>query len=101
MTMPNMPPRPISRCQAINNMIESVAQEQAALGRILSAEADKLEKIVSLSCSRPCELIKANKSADRLINSVFRLEMILQTKLELFEECLCACPTHPMDGEME
>jgi hypothetical protein len=96
-----MPPKPLLRCQAITNMIESVAQEQAALGRILCAEADKLDKIISMTCGCPQELLKANRSVDRLINSVFRLEMVLQAKLEMFEDCLCTCSPHPMDAEVE
>jgi len=101
--MPIMPPRPITRCQAITDIIESVAQEQAALGRILSAESDKLDKLVSLTCTRPHELLKANRSVDRAINSVSRLEMVLQSKLELFEDCLCDCDSSslPMDAETE
>jgi hypothetical protein len=95
-----MPPRPITRCQAITDIIESVAQEQAALGCILSAECENLEKIVSCACS-PCELYKANKSVNRLMNSVVRLEMILQSKLELFEDCLCFCDSHHKDDEKE
>ena len=97
---PNMPPRPVSRCQAITDIIESIAQEQAALGRILSAEADKLDKIVCI-CVHPHELLKANQSVERLIQSVHHLEMILQSKLGLFEECLCPCPPHHMDEEAE
>lgn len=99
--MPKMPPRPITRCQAITDMIESVAQEQAALGRILSAESDKLGKIVSLKCTRPHELLQANRSVDRVINSVSRLEMVLQSKLDLFADCLCPCSFYPMDAETE
>lgn len=99
--MPITPPRPITRCQAITDIIESVAQEQAALGRILSAESDKLDKFVSLTCTRPHELLKANRSVDRAINSVSRLEMVLQSKLELFEDCLCDCSPLPMDAETE
>lgn len=95
MSTPCMPPRPVSRCQAISDLVESVAQEQAALGRILCAEAEKLEKIIAHVCTRPPELLKANKSVERLINSVSRLEMILQTKLELFDDCLCICPHNP------
>lgn len=101
MSLSNMSPRPISLCHAITQMIESVAQEQAALGRILSAEADKLDKVVSLACVRPHELLMANQSVDRLINSVARLEMILQSKLQMFEECLCTCPPCPMGDEAE
>lgn len=101
--MPIIPPRPITRTQAITDIIESVAKEQAALGRILSAESDKLGKVISLSCIPPHELLKANRSVDRAINSVSRLEMVLQSKLELFEDCLCPCPCspYPMDTETE
>jgi hypothetical protein len=99
---PNMPPRPISRCQAITDIIESIAQEQAALGRILSAEADKLDKIVCI-CAHPQELLKANQSVKQLIESVHHLEMILQSKLELFMDCLCPspCPPHHKDEEAD
>lgn len=89
MEMPTMPYRPISRCQAITDIIESVAQEQAALGRILSVESDKLRKILCLPCVCPRCILQFNRSVDRTINSVSRLEMILQTKLDLFEDCLC------------
>lgn len=99
--MPILPPAPVTRCQAITDIIESVAQEQAALGRILSAESDKLDKVISLVFIRPNELLKANRSVDRAINSVSRLEMILQSKLELFEDCLCSCLPCPMDAEIE
>jgi len=73
------------------------------VGRILSAEADKLEKIVCI-CAHPQELLKANQSVDRLINSVHHLEMILQSKLEMFADCLCPShcpPPRPMDEEPE
>jgi len=99
--MPIMPPKPITRCQAITDIIESVAQEQAALGRILSTESEKLDKFVSFTCISPHELLKANRSVDRAINSVSRLEMVLQSKLELFEDCLCDCTPFPMDSETE
>lgn len=97
-----MPPRPISRCQAITDMIESIAQEQAALARILNAEADKLDKIVCI-CAHPQELLKANQSVNRLIESMHHLEMVLQAKLELFADCLCPgpCPPHRKDEEAE
>ncbi len=91
---PNMPPRPISRCQAITDIIESIAQEQAAVGRIMSAEADKLEKLICM-CTHPQELIKANQSVNQLVESVHHLEMVLQAKLALFMDCLCPCPCPP------
>ena len=101
---PNMPPRPISRCQAITDIIESIAQEQAALARILSSEADKLDKIVCI-CAHPQELLKANQSVNQLVDSVHHLEMVLQSKLAMFMDCLCPGPCsyapHHTDEEVE
>lgn len=87
-------PQKTSRSQAITDVIESVALEQAALGRILSAESDKLERVISSCCVCPHILLATNRSVDRVINSVSRLEMVLQSKLELFEDCLCSYDYH-------
>lgn len=81
---------PFSRAQAITEMIASIANEQTALGRIMDAEAKKMERIMGFQCVSPEELLAANQSVNRLINAVARLEMILQSKLELFEDCICA-----------
>lgn len=80
------------RCQAITEIIESVAKEQAALARILSEEGEKLHKVNNLSHVSPEELLKVNESVRATINSIARLELILQAKLELFDDCLCKCP---------
>lgn len=77
------------RGQAITDLIESVALEQAALSHILNAEGEKLQKLVTLSQGDSTLLLRANASATRMVNTVTRLEMILQGKLELFDGCLC------------
>lgn len=97
--MSNMPPKPLSRNEAITDIIESVAKEQEALGHILIAESEKLQKIICHVFVTPKELLKANRSVDRLVNSVARLEMVLQSKLELFEDCLCPCYSGLGDAE--
>lgn len=84
---------PLSRRQAITNIIDSVAQEQAALSMILSAEGDKLRRLICTPEVCPEQLLAANRSIDKTINAVSRLETVLQSKLELFEDCLC--PTSP------
>lgn len=84
---------PLSRRQAITNIIDSVAQEQAALSMILSAEGDKLRRLICSPEVCPELLLAANRSIEKTINAVSRLETVLQSKLELFEDCLC--PTSP------
>ena len=85
---------PLSRRQAITNIIDSVAQEQAALSMILSAEGDKLRRLICSPEVCPELLLAANRSVEKTINAVSRLEMVLQSKLELFEDCLCPSPHH-------
>ena len=35
------------------------------------------------------DLVKIDKSAERIIAAVTRLELALQLKLDLFQDCLC------------
>lgn len=95
MSLPDFKPCPITRNQAITDIISSVAQEQAAVARILDAESDKLQKIV---CSQTCpeQMLKGNKSVKSMVDSVVTLELVLKAKLALFEDCLCE--EHHKDG---
>ncbi len=91
MGMPEFENNEITRGQAITDMIESIAQEQTALSHILNAEVKNLQKIVGLSTvPDDMELIlSTNKSVKQMVTSITRLEVLIQTKLELFEDCLC------------
>lgn len=85
-----------SRRKAITDLISSVAEEQEALARILEAEHKKIEKATEL-CGVDVEgLVKVNKSVERVLAAVTRLELALQLKLALFDECLC--PDMPCRG---
>lgn len=84
MGMPIITPSETTRPQAVTDIIESVALEQTALSHILNAEGEKLQKIIATS-SDPAVLIAANSSVEKMIKVVSYLEMILRTKLELFD----------------
>lgn len=86
-----------SRCKAITELIESVAEEQAALARILEAEHKKIEKTVDLCGTDVGDLVTIDKSVERVLAAVTRLELALQLKLDLFQGCLC--PDAPCTGE--
>lgn len=88
MGMPIITPGTGTRCQAITDIIESVALEQTALSHILNAEGEKIQKVVLFARSEE-ELLAVNKSVQSMMNAVTRLEMVLQAKLELFQDCLC------------
>ena len=85
----SQPRRDDSRCKAITELIEAVSEEQEALARILDAEHKKIEKATELCSSDVDGLIKIDKSAERVLAAVTRLELALQLKLDLFRDCLC------------
>lgn len=77
------------RREAITELIESVAKQQDALAKILEAEHRKIQKATELFCVDVNDLVKIDKSAERIIAAVTRLELALQRKLDLFQDCLC------------
>lgn len=91
MSMPVIVPGTVSREQAISDIIESVALQETGLSHILNAEGEKIQKIVALA-THSNDLLAVNKSVESMVNTIARLEMILQSKLELFS-CVI-CPEH-------
>lgn len=88
MGMPIITPSNTTRCQAITDIVESVALEQTALSHILNAEGEKIQKILAGSPTVD-QMLAVNKSVKSMVNAITRLEMVLQSKLEMFEDCLC------------
>lgn len=88
MGMPVITASSITREQAITDLIQSVALEEAALSHILNAEGEKIQKVVALPDVTPETLLAANKSVESVVNAVSRLEIILQSKLSAFNGCL-------------
>ncbi|MEG0663916.1 MAG: hypothetical protein RR483_02325 [Clostridia bacterium] len=87
MSMPVITPGTVTREQAISDIIESVALEETGLSHILNAEGEKIQKIVAESTTS-AELLAVNESVKTMVNSISRLEMVLQAKLELFAPSL-------------
>ena len=80
---------PVITASAITDLIQSVALEETALSHILNAEGEKIQKMVALPDVTPEVLLATNKSVESMVNAVSRLEMILQSKLSSFNDCLC------------
>ena len=83
MSMPviSMPCNPITMCQAVTNLIESIALEETALSHILNAEGEKLQKAVSMDCNMR-ELLEVNESVVNMVGAVSNMENVLKEKLE-------------------
>lgn len=105
MSMPVITPSDVSRDQAVTDIIQSVALQEAALSHILNAEGEKMQAFLgTLEGATPLEdpptpeeLLEMNKSVLQLVNAITRLEMTLQSKLELFsDEISNPCPPQPV-----
>ena len=87
--MPVISSSNITRSQAITDIIESVALQETALSHILNAEGEKIQKMVAMQDVTPDVLLATNKSVESMVNAVSKLEMILHSKLSVFDGCLC------------
>lgn len=84
MSMPVITPGEGTREQAITDLIESVALQETALSHILNAEGEKMQAVIDMNCVSVDQLLELNKSVQTMVSAVTRLEIILQSKLELF-----------------
>ncbi|MEG1779039.1 MAG: hypothetical protein RR263_02970 [Oscillospiraceae bacterium] len=90
MSMPVITPGTVTQSQAISDLIASVALQETGLSHILNAEGEKIQAFVAMPSVTPAQLLAVNKSVQNTINAVTRLEMILQSKLNLFSAKITA-----------
>lgn len=74
----------VTNVQAISNLINSVAEEEAAISNIIAAEANKITTVANMPNVTPSQLIAVNQSVKTTINLISRLESTLQSKLEMY-----------------
>ena len=72
--------------QAITDLIQSVALQEAALAHMMNAEGEKMQKIIAMEGVSTDDLLKLNASVSQFVSAVSRLEMLLVAKLELFAD---------------
>lgn len=82
------------RCQAITDVVQSAALQEAAIAHIINAEGEKIQEIVSMFQAGEAtveQVTAVNNSASQLIDALNTLEAAIQSKLRLlsnaFEEC--------------
>ncbi len=88
MSMPVITASDTDLCQAVTDIVESVALEQTALSHILNAEGEKIQAFLAMDGVTADQLLDVNKSVEKMVNSISKLELILQSKLELFDDYL-------------
>jgi len=70
--------------QALTDLIQSVALEEAGISHILNAEGEKIQALIGNKDTTPELILELNNSVQQMVNAVTRLEMTLYAKLELF-----------------
>ncbi len=73
---------PMTMCQAITDLLASIALEEAALSHILNAEGEKLQRVLAMEPADFCRIIEVNESVVNMVSAVSNLELILKEKLE-------------------
>ena len=89
MGMPVITPGTISRGQVVGDIIESVALQESALAHVLNAESEKLMAVINSSTATSDQILAINQSVKTVINSISRLELLLQAKLDTFSSTIC------------
>ncbi|MEC3653902.1 hypothetical protein P9148_02070 [Bacillus siamensis] len=87
MSLPNIPnitpDITLSKCETLNFLLSSVAMEEIGLSHILQAEADRSQTFLGASGDPSLgELSAINRSTERLLRTVMKSQLLLQTKLE-------------------
>jgi len=90
MSMPviSMHPNPITMCQAVTDLLESIALEDTALSHILNAEGEKLQRVIGMDDVNFCQLMEVNESVANMVNVVATMEQALKDKLEFISNNL-------------
>ena len=88
MGMPEIRSSNVSRSQAITDILQSIALEEAALAHILNAEGEKLQCAVAMECITAEKLIEVNETVRSTMEAATKFEQALQAKLAvLFQDC--------------
>lgn len=102
MSMPEFPePNPdLTREQALNMILSSIAMEEQALSHILHAEGEKIQYLLGKTqCQKPAvdaeAVLAVNKSVTALLEMVMQNQLILKNKMDKVLEYLPE-PTPPI-----
>lgn len=85
-----------STCQAVTDLLESIALQEASLAHIINAEGEKIQKAFSLENVSIADLAAINRSVSDVLTKVIKMEMMLEFKLKEINRLNCpACSPCP------
>jgi hypothetical protein len=93
-------PCKVTPCQAIVDLLESIALQEAGLTHIINAEGEKIQAALAIENVSIDDLIVINQSVSDTLVKVIKMEMLLEFKLEEINRFECPncplCPTTPI-----
>ena len=96
-TIPDIKPViDIDSCDAVNLLLSSIAMEEMSLSKLMDAEHDKIRHVMDRCERGGCTLhdvTEVNKSAEDMMKTLIKLQMLLQFKLENVRELMPPCTT--------
>ncbi|HFK1409308.1 TPA: hypothetical protein ACGXKU_005471 [Bacillus cereus] len=86
MSLPNLPDITpdisVTRQEAINLLLSSIAMEEIGLSHILNAEGEKLQHFLKQKNRSFCEYLTINRSVNDTLKTIVKSQLLLQLKLE-------------------
>ena len=102
MSMPEFPtPSPdMTRDQALNMILSSIALEELALSHIINAEGEKIQYTLQNPTgggypASISDILSVNKSVTALLEMVMQNQLLLKSKMEKVLDCLPRLPEPP------
>ncbi|MCL2253797.1 MAG: hypothetical protein FWC09_05065 [Lachnospiraceae bacterium] len=102
MSLPKFPDSDtiLTRDEAVNAILTSIAMEESALSHIINAEGEKIQYVLAKKCTDLCEVIAVNNSVASVIDKIIDLQFLLKVKMQHAKDftkptyCVC-CPMGP------
>lgn len=104
MSLPNFPPisPDLTRDQALNMILASIAMEELGLSHIINAEGEKIQYVLGTlsECPGPDanihELVEVNNSVGAMLGSIMQNQMFLKNKLDRVLDFIGKGPDGPI-----
>lgn len=82
MSTPEVSPPNSPQSQAISNLLEALAMQQASIARLIDTEGNKIQAVLDMGCVSVDQMLSVNQSVSDTLTKVIKLEMMLDLKLE-------------------
>ncbi|CAM3417974.1 MULTISPECIES: hypothetical protein [Brevibacillus] len=90
MSLPNIPditPRiDLKRDEVVHLLLSSIAMEEISLSQIMTAEGEKMQRILEQEDVSVEDLIRMNRSVERMLRTMVGKQILLQFKLDQIVE---------------